>query len=63
MVLSFNYFKQIYQEKNVKLYYGRPRTPKNNPSLERFNQTIQKEWIRDGHLIPDIKRFNQELAP
>ncbi len=31
--------------------------------MERFNQIIQKEWIRGGHFTPDIKRFNQELAP
>ncbi len=57
------YFKQACQKENIGQYYSRPRTPKDNASLERFNQTIQKEWIRDGHFTPDVKRFNQELAP
>ena len=57
------YFEQACQKENVEQYYNRPRTPKDNPSLERFNQTIQKEWIRDGHFTPDIQRFNQELTP
>ena len=57
------YFEQDCQKENVKQYYNRPRTPKDNPSLERFNQTLEKEWLRDGHFTPDVKKFNQELAP
>ena len=57
------YFEKTCNSKQIKQYYNRPRTPKDNPSLERFNQTIQREWIRDGHFTPDVKRFNQELTP
>ena len=56
-------FTKICQEENVKQYFSRPRTPKDNPSLERFNQTIQREWINNGHLFTDVERFNKELAP
>lgn len=56
------YFEQACQKENVKQYYSRPRTPKDNSCLERFNQTLKKEWISDGHFTPDVKRFNQELA-
>ena len=57
------YFEQACKSEEIEQYYNRPRTPKDNPSLERFNQTIQKEWINDGHFTPDVKRFNKELAP
>jgi len=56
-------FEQICQKENVEQYYNRPRTPKDNPSLERFNQTLEKEWIQDGHFTPDVQKFNQELTP
>lgn len=57
------YFEQACWKENVERYYSRPRTPKDNPSLERFNQTIEKEWLRDGHFTPDIAKFNKELTP
>ena len=56
------YFSQACRKENIKQYYNKPRTPKGNPSLERFNQTLQREWLRDGRFIPDVQRFNQELA-
>ena len=56
-------FEQVCQKKDVQQYFSRPRTPKDNPSLERFNQTIQREWVNNGHFTPDIKRFNKELTP
>ncbi len=57
------YFEQVCREKDVEQYYSRPRTPKDNPSLERFNQTLKKEHIANGYFTPDTKRFNQELSP
>ena len=56
------YFEQTCQKENVEQYYSRPRTPKDNPSLERFNQTLENEWMRDGHFTADIPSFNQDLA-
>ena len=57
------YFEQICQKENVERYYSRPRTPKDNPSVERFNQTLEKEWINDGHLTTNVEVFNKELTP
>ena len=56
------YFEQACQKENVEQYYSRPRTPKDNPSLERFNQTLETEWINDGHFTTDVQQFNQGLA-
>jgi transposase InsO family protein len=55
------YFKDLCQRLNIKQYYSRPRTPKDNPSLERFNQTLQYEWLNDGHFTTDINLFNANL--
>jgi len=56
------HFEQACQKENVEQYYNRPRTPKDNPSLERFNQTLEREWLNDGHFTPDIQKFNRELS-
>lgn len=43
--------------------YSRPHTPKDNPSLERFNRTIQDEWLdlsEEG--LNDIKIANVDLT-
>lgn len=55
------YFQELCQKLGLKQYYSRPRTPKDNPSLERFNQTLQYEWLRDGNFTPDINQFNTRL--
>ena len=57
------YFEEALKKENIKQYWSRPRTPKDNPSLERFNQTIQREWINNAHFTPEVDRFNQELFP
>ncbi len=55
------YFRELCQKFNIKQYYSRPRTPKDNPSLERFNQTLQYEWLKDGNFTPDVNLFNSHL--
>jgi len=55
------YFKELCQKLNITQYHSRPRTPKDNPSCERFNQTLQYEWLRDGNFTPDVNLFNSNL--
>jgi transposase InsO family protein len=59
-------FQQYFQEECVKLgitrYYTRPRTPKDNPEVERFNRTIQEEWLNEGNWYRDIRSMNQSLT-
>jgi transposase InsO family protein len=55
-------FKELCTKLDIKMYHSRPKTPKDNPSMERFNQTLKYEWLYDGHFTPDIKLFNQRLA-
>lgn len=44
-------------------YWSRVRTPTDNPMNERFNRTLQEEFIHMGHLTNDTERFNKELLP
>jgi transposase InsO family protein len=57
------YFDKELQRRNIPHYYTYPRCPKMNAYVERFNRTIQEEFI-DYHLntlIYDTNTFNQEL--
>jgi transposase InsO family protein len=59
-------FKKHFNEELNRLYlthfHTYPRTPKMNAHLERFNRTIQEEYI-DYHLyeLIDTKKFNHNL--
>ena len=55
-------FEQGCQRLDLTRYYSRPRTPKDNPVNERFNQTMQKEFIRLGNYHPDPVKFNPMLT-
>jgi transposase InsO family protein len=43
--------------------YSRPHTPKDNSSLERFNSTIQYEWLEYSKTgLDDIQEANKDLT-
>jgi len=56
------YFKQACLELGIEQCYLRVRTPKDNPDCERFNQTLQTEFINLGNFNSDPDEFNQELT-
>jgi putative transposase len=43
-------------------YWSRPRTPKDNPVNERFNRTVQDEFLAFGNLTADTTVFNRRLT-
>jgi transposase InsO family protein len=43
-------------------YYSRPRRPTDNPECERFNQTLQREWLEAGNEAIDVTELNRTLA-
>jgi len=43
-------------------YWSRPKTPKDNAHLERFNRTLTEEFLRQGNFHPDPAIFNPKLT-
>ncbi len=56
------YFNQGCRRMNLIRFYNRPHTPKDNPVNERFNRTIQDEFINLGNFSPDTVSFNRNLT-
>ena len=56
------YFNQACKKYQLTRYYSRPRTPKDNSVNERFNRTLQDEFIDLGNFNPDIQIFNKKLT-
>ena len=56
-------FKKACQELSLPQWYSRPHTPKDNPVLERFNRTIQEEFVEMIDIgLEDVKEFNLRLT-
>lgn len=43
-------------------YFSRPKTPTDNPFDERFNRTLQDEFIALGNMTADCALFNKRLT-
>ncbi|MFA6534475.1 MAG: integrase core domain-containing protein [Patescibacteria group bacterium] len=59
-------FKKNFDLALVKLdiphYHSRVKTPKDNPQNERFNRTLEEEFIAFGNLTDEVSVFNQRLT-
>jgi transposase InsO family protein len=56
------HFAARLQELHMEHYHTYPRTPKMNAHCERFNRTIQEEFIDyHAHLLLEPKKFNEVL--
>ncbi|MGH2638278.1 MAG: integrase core domain-containing protein [Rhabdochlamydiaceae bacterium] len=56
-------FKQACHELSLPQWYSRVRTPKDNSVLERFNRTIQEEFVEMAYNgVEDLRAFNEELT-
>lgn len=55
-------FTKVCKEQNITRYYSKPRTPKDNPEIERFIQTLVYEYLNDGNFSTDIKRLNKNIT-
>lgn len=58
----FAEFEEALKQLLILHWFSRPRTPKDNSVVEKFNQTLQDEWLNDGHFTPNINDFNRELT-
>ena len=56
-------FEKACTNLNIFQIYSRPHTPKDNPALERFNSTIQGEWLDTSEIGLDyIQDANLDLT-
>jgi putative transposase len=57
------YFAQICSQLNIPRVYSRPHTPKDNPVNERFNRTIQEDWLDGAVFDPqDLTEANKSMT-
>ena len=57
------HFQDMIRELGLTDYWSRVKTPTDNPINERFNRTLQEEFVALGHLTNDTDRFNTALLP
>jgi transposase InsO family protein len=55
-------FREAATELSLPHYFSRPKTPTDNPFDERFNRTMQDEFIAMGNLNSDCAAFNRKLT-
>ncbi|MFZ2202152.1 MAG: integrase core domain-containing protein, partial [Microgenomates group bacterium] len=56
-------FEKACEELNIQQIYSRVRRPKDNPALERFNRTIQEEWLEVSEVgLDNIGQANLDLT-
>jgi len=56
-------FEQACKALGISMVYSRVRTPKDNAALERFNRTIQEEWLELSQIgLDDILSANKDLT-
>ena len=56
------YFDQGCRKLGLEHYHSRVKTPKDNPDNERFNRTLQEEFVDMGNMTDDEELFNQKLT-
>ena len=56
------YFDRACHELKINHYFSRNHTPKDNAVLERFNRTLQEEFLRQGNFHSDLHKFKKVLT-
>lgn len=56
-------FAKACKQLEILQIYSRVKTPKDNPALERFNKTIQEEWLAFSEVgLEEIREANEDLT-
>jgi transposase InsO family protein len=55
------HFHRGLEKLSLPQYHSRIKTPKDNPVIERFNRTLQDEFLNLGNMTYDTKEFNRRL--
>jgi len=56
------FFEKAVQKLKIERYFSRVKTPKDNSEIERFNQTLEYEFLNNQNFDPNCKRFNKKLT-
>lgn len=56
------HFEDACNKLSIAHYFSRTRTPKDNAVIERFNRTLQEEWLNHGNFYADTDTFNSKLT-
>jgi len=55
-------FERATAKLGIQRYFSRVKTPKDNPEVERFNETLGYEWLHNCNLSLDPEDLNSRLA-
>ena len=55
-------FERATAKLGIQRYFSRVRTPKDNPEIERFNQTLEYEWLYNSNLSLYPEELNPRLT-
>jgi transposase InsO family protein len=55
-------FERAIVKLGIQRYFSRVKTPKDNPEIERFNETLEYEWLYDSNLSLDPEELNPRLT-
>lgn len=55
-------FQSACRKLAIEQYWSRPHTPKDNANNERFNRTLEEEFIEMGNFHENPRIFNQRLT-
>lgn len=56
------HFDEACKDKGIERYFSRPRTPKDNPVVERLINTFVHEYLNDGNFSPNLEEFNRLIT-
>jgi len=55
-------FERATDKLGIQRYFSRVKTPKDNSEVERFNQTVEYEWLYNSNLSLDPEELNPRLT-
>jgi transposase InsO family protein len=55
-------FERATAKLGIQRYFSRVKTPKDNAEIERFNETLEYEWLYDCNLSLDPEELNPRLT-
>jgi len=55
-------FEMATTKLGIQRYFSRVKTPKDNPEIERFNETLEYEWLYNLNLCLDPEELNPRLT-